>query len=110
MKRLSQGDFEAVIIQFRNGNGSVHQLKFDSAEFSSSDNEDRISSVQDISPVAPSPLEISENNEHNNENYLPLKEIFTEKFEDEPLVDASIDEPNLYLGKVFCKNKHRPNF
>ncbi len=40
LMQLSQDDFEAVIIQFRSGDGSVHQLKLDSAEFSSSENED----------------------------------------------------------------------
>jgi hypothetical protein len=51
LRQLSQDDFEAVIIQFRSGNGSVHQLKLDSAEFSFSDIEDMNSTFQDNQPV-----------------------------------------------------------
>lgn len=94
LRQLSQDDFEAVIIQFRNGNGSVHQLKLDSAEFSSSENEDINSSFQNVPPVAGSPMSNSENFEEINENSLPPNEIFVEKFEDEALDYSTADQPD----------------
>ncbi|MDO9085489.1 MAG: hypothetical protein Q7U53_04690 [Anaerolineaceae bacterium] len=38
---LSQDDFEAIIIQLRPGNGSVHQLRLDSSELSTSDESEK---------------------------------------------------------------------
>jgi len=93
LKQLSQDDFEAVIIQFRNGNGSVHQLKLDSAEFSSSDHEDTNSIIQDVPTVASSPISISEKYEELKEDSLPTNEVTVERFEDEPRVDESVDIP-----------------
>lgn len=99
LRQLSQDDFEAVIIQFRNGNGSVHQLKLDSAEFSSSDNEDINSSFQEVPPVLSSPISISGSNEDIYENSSPTNEIFTEKFDDEALDDSTVDLPNFISGE-----------
>ena len=45
---LSQEDFEAIIIQFRKGNGSIHQLKLESEEFSQEESEDRKVQAEDL--------------------------------------------------------------
>jgi len=99
LRQLSQDDFEAVIIQFRNGNGSVHQLKLDSAEFSSIDYEEIDTPFHDTPPVSPVPFSSSEYNENINEESLPAEEIFSEKFDDEPLDDLTRELPNFLLGE-----------
>jgi len=45
---LSQEDFEAIIIQFRYGNGSIHQLKLDSPEFAQETLENQEFGVEDL--------------------------------------------------------------
>ncbi|MBW6472473.1 MAG: hypothetical protein K0B14_05060 [Anaerolineaceae bacterium] len=99
LRQLSQDDFEAVIIQFRNGNGSVHQLKLDSAEFSTSNNEDINLSVQDIPPVSTSSTSSSEKYEDINKDPVPLNEIEMEISGDEPLDDLSVELPNFVTGE-----------
>lgn len=99
LRQLSQDDFEAIIIQFRNGNGSVHQLKLDSAEFSSSENEDIRSSFENKPPVLASPISISEKFEDTKKDSLPPNEIITEKFNDKPLDDLTIELPNFITGE-----------
>ncbi len=99
LRQLSQEDFEAVIIQFRNGNGSVHQLMLGSAEFSSSDYEDINSPIQDIQPASTSSISNSEKFEDINKESLPSNEIITEKFNDKPLDDLPIELPNFITGE-----------
>ncbi len=103
LRQLCQDDFEAVIIQFRNGNGSVHQLKLDSAEFSTSDNEDINSSFQEVPPVFSSPISISGRNEDSYENSSPTNKFFTEKFDDEALAGSTVDLPNFTTGENYDK-------
>jgi hypothetical protein len=99
LRQLSQDDFEAIIIQFRNGNGSVHQLKLDSAELSSSYNGDINSSGQEYPPVSNSSIATSEKKENINNEPFPPNEIVTENFGDEPFDDLTVELPNFITGK-----------
>lgn len=105
LKQLSQDDFEAVIIQFRNGNGSVHQLKLDSAEFSSSENEDINSSNTDVQPINDAAIPIIENNENSSQNSLPLTKIYEKKLDDEPQDNLVVDLPDFITEEVLDKSE-----
>lgn len=105
LRQLSQDDFEAVIIQFRNGNGSVHQLKLDSAEFSYSENEDINSSNSDVQPVNGAAFPIMEKNEDSSQNSLPLTKIFEKKLDDEPQDNLVVDLPDFITEEVFDKSE-----
>lgn len=105
LRQLSQDDFEAVIIQFRSGNGSVHQLKLDSAEFSSSDIEDMNSSFQDNQPVDGATISISEDYEDTQEKSLLLNEIFEEKMDGKPQDVTTVEQPDFMTGEVSDKSE-----
>ncbi len=82
LMQLSEDDFEAVIIQFRNGNGSVHQLKLDSIEFSSSENEVGTQSSQDNTPDIVIGETDDEIDDDSGNYFPPSKEPVAERFED----------------------------
>ncbi len=98
LRQISEDDFEAVIIQIRNGNGSVHQLKLDSAELSAYEHEEINSSFQGISPVSTSSTTTSEKYEDINNDLLAPIEIETDNFGEEPLDDLSVALPNFITG------------
>lgn len=98
LRQLSHDDFEAVIVQFRSGNGSVHQLKLDSAELSSIDNEVIDTLFHDTQPVSPETFSSSEYNEKTIEGSLPAEEISAEIFDDESLDGLTGELPNFLLG------------
>ncbi|PKO11295.1 MAG: hypothetical protein CVU40_00710 [Chloroflexi bacterium HGW-Chloroflexi-2] len=105
LRQLSQDDFEAVIIQFRSGNGSVHQLKLDSAEFSFSDIEDMNSTFQDNQPVDGATISISEDYEDPQEKSILLNEISEEKMDGNPQDVTTVELPDFMTGEVSDKSE-----
>jgi hypothetical protein len=105
LRQLSQDDFEAVIIQFRSGNGSVHQLKLDSAEFSFSDIEDMNSTFQDNQPVDGASISISEDYEDTQEKSILLNEISEEKMDGNPQDVTTVELPDFMTGEVSDKSE-----
>ncbi len=95
LMQLSQDDFEAVIIQFRSGDGSVHQLKLDSAEFSSTDNEDGIEPSLIQNPV--DSIEEPESQTEDGFYNQPLSPIETsyQTLEADPNADSIFESPEV---------------
>ncbi len=94
--QLSPNAFEAVIMQFRSGNGNVHQLKLDSSEFSSAENLDEISLSADQLPTARVAEALDESDKFSEKQ--PSVPIQTQA---EPFQDVSKEDSSDDLAEVF---------
>ena len=115
---ISDDNFEAIIIQFRRGNGSVHQLKLDSGEFTQTVSEEKIETHEESDQIPiPTPTSVDELSKIDNtfksqsefapvQSYDTEPEILPEETQYKP--QEEYDEPKELVG-TFDYNQVDPD-